>query len=108
MQILCKIFFFGVWNAFCTLVLPSQHFGKLYGLALLVNGLFLLLQYPLTLILTRVLDYNFTAVNSGLLIVSCFSIVHPIYLLYYYRVQQKSQKEEIGFHDNPVSIEDES
>ena len=66
--------------AFCSVVYPSHHFGFLYGLSLMGLGMFCALHYPITLLLTRVLNNNFTIVNGVMMLLCTCNLAHPFYL----------------------------
>lgn len=83
MQALARSIICGTLSAFLNIVYPNKHYGKMYGIHVFVCGLFLLLQYPLTLAVTNLLNNSFTVVNAVLLVLCVTTLAHPFYILYY-------------------------
>ena len=81
LQVLARAFIYSTAAAFLTEVYPSKYFGVLYGLEQAVGGIVVLVQYPITLLVTRVLDDNFSIVHGILLGMTCLILAHPTYML---------------------------
>ncbi|MEL6803133.1 MAG: hypothetical protein AAFO91_05020 [Bacteroidota bacterium] len=77
-QVLARTFFYGSRTVFISILYPSSHFGKVFGILASICGLVTLLQYPLALLLTRVLDERFDGVHAVLLLLSSLTLLHPL------------------------------
>lgn len=112
-QVLARTFFFGVWTMFMSLVYPSRHFGKVFGIVALLCGAATLLQYPLTLLLTRVLNEQFVSVNVGMLLLAILALTHVFVVVHYVSTTNKKKKmkkcraEEGGMENKVVTLDDE-
>ena len=80
LQSVGRVFLFATAAAFCNAVYPSHRFGILYGLTETLGGLVCFLQYPITLLLTRVFNGNFTIVNTMMMMLCICNLGHPLYL----------------------------
>ena len=81
LQVISRAFVYSTAAAFTNAVYPTSCFGVIYGITEAFGGIFLLLQYPVTLLLTRVLKNNFFILNSFLLGLVIACLAHPIYLM---------------------------
>lgn len=81
LQVISRAFVYSTAAAFANAVYPTSCFGVIYGITEAIGGVFLLLQYPVTLLLTRVLKNNFFILNSILLGLVITCLAHPIYLM---------------------------
>ena len=71
--------FYGSFYTFIVYSYPSQYYGFIRGMVTTIAGLFLLLQYPLTLLLFSYLDGNFNIVFGALIALSFLALLQPIY-----------------------------
>ncbi len=78
--------------AFTNAGYPTAHFGVVYGVTESISTLTLLLQYPLTLLLTRVLGKDFAKVNGALLVLASLALLHPAHVIGHVR----GRAEKIG------------
>jgi len=101
LQVFAKICYMGSNDTFMSMVLPAHIFGKLYGVIVIAIGLILLLQYPLTLMVTRLLDGNFLVLNICLTVISFVTFVHPVYVFFY--VQKHYVAKETNIALSPIS-----
>ena len=96
LQALARSIICGTLVAFLNIVYPNKHYGKMYGIHIFVCGVTLLLQYPLTLVVTNLLGNSFTAVNAALLVCCVASLAHPFYILYYVKKSMKLENSLLG------------
>ena len=82
-QVVARAFVYSTAAAFTNAVYPTQHFGFIYGLTVACGGVVLLLQYPVTLIVTRIFNDNYDIVNGVTLAAVLVNLLHPIYLMYF-------------------------
>jgi len=108
LQSIGRVFLFATAAAFCNAVYPSSRFGILYGITEAFGGLSCLLQYPITLLLTRVLNNNVSIVSGMLLLLCCCNLAHPLYLSWIIKSRAAERKlRETGKTDEENS-EDEN
>ena len=81
LQVISRAFVYSTAAAFTNAVYPTSYFGVIYGITEAIGGVFLLLQYPVTLLLTRVLKNDFFILNLFLLGLVIASLAHPIFLM---------------------------
>ena len=81
LQVICRAFIYSTSAAFANAVYPTSYFGVIYGITTAIGGVSLLLQYPVTLLLTRVLKNGFFVSNLFLLGLVILSSAHPIFLM---------------------------
>ena len=80
-KVLARAFLYSTTASFISHCFPEDHFGTLYSLNSFISGVTLFLQYPLTLVTTRIFDSSFRVVFSACLALSSFCLVHPVVLL---------------------------
>ena len=78
-----------------TYAFPTKHYGKLTGITRAIVGLTVALQYPLILLVTRLLDRSVISMNVILLIVSILCLAHPSSLFYYQKKLTRLAKNKI-------------
>ena len=83
--VMARATLYGILAAFISVSYPSQHFGVVYGFTVAAGGLVLLLQYPVTLLVSRYLADDFLVIYGVLLALAVLSAGHPIYLLVHVR-----------------------
>jgi len=94
LQSIGRVFLYGTAAAFCATVYPSSRFGLLFGLTGTMGGFSCLLQFPMTLLLTRVFNNNYTVVNGMMMALCCCNLLHPLYLLSIIKTRAAKRNEE--------------
>ncbi|XP_020830047.1 equilibrative nucleobase transporter 1 [Phascolarctos cinereus] len=89
LQVISRSFLYGGNAAFITLAFPSQHFGKIYGTAMMLSALISLLQFPIFIFIKGPLQGDPTYVNIGLILFTLLSFVQPFLLSRQWRHQEK-------------------
>ena len=79
-KVLARAFLYSTTASFISHCFPESHFGTLYSLNSFLSGVTLFLQYPLTLMTTRVFDSSFEVVFSACLVFCLFCLLHPLVL----------------------------
>lgn len=98
LQVIFRSFLYGGLMSFIAVAFPIQHFGKLYGLAMFIGGLVLLLQFPLATLVLRVLDGSFYIINIVFVFVCLVTIVHPINIYRWCKMKQAKTDKSIVNH----------
>ena len=99
--------FYGSFFNFILYSYPSQYYGFIRGMIAAIAGLFLLLQYPLTLLLFSSLNSNFNIVFGGLIALSVLTLLHPVCV--FVRLNQTAKRNNnqmnqiFNVHIRPVS-----
>ena len=86
-----RVFINGSNTAFLSIHFPSYHFGKLYGLNNLTNGLMNLLQYLLFYI-SQNFDPTFYYINVGFLVLMFVVMLHPITIYMKIKKMERAEK----------------
>lgn len=90
MHAISRVWFAGAFQYYCSALYPSQHFGKLYGISMIVCGTMNIIQYPIINYLTKNTENNFFVINGVLVGLCSFAFIHPSYLLHRYFKKKKS------------------
>uniref|UniRef100_A0A3B5RAG8 Solute carrier family 43 member 3 n=1 Tax=Xiphophorus maculatus TaxID=8083 RepID=A0A3B5RAG8_XIPMA len=80
LQVLNRSFLYGGNAAFISVAFPSCHFGKLYGLVMVLSAVFSLLQYPCFALVKGPLGGDPLYVNVGLTLLSVLAFIHPVFV----------------------------
>ncbi|XP_023184433.1 solute carrier family 43 member 3-like [Xiphophorus maculatus] len=80
LQVLNRSFLYGGNAAFISVAFPSCHFGKLYGLVMVLSAVFSLLQYPCFALVKGPLGGDPLYVNVGLTLLSVLAFMHPVFV----------------------------
>ena len=59
---------------------PAEHFGKMFGIFLLISGVMSAAMYPITLLITRKLKGDIFILNISLVVLTAISFIHPVVL----------------------------
>ncbi|XP_004389308.1 equilibrative nucleobase transporter 1 isoform X2 [Trichechus manatus latirostris] len=81
LQVVSRSFLYGSNAAFLTLVFPSEHFGKLFGLVMALSAIVSLLQFPIFTLIKGPLQNDPFAVNMTLVLITLLTFIHP-FLVY--------------------------
>nr|XP_033776198.1 solute carrier family 43 member 3 isoform X2 [Geotrypetes seraphini] len=93
-QVLNRSFLYGGNAAFMSIAFPPAHFGKLFGLVMMLSALVALLQYPCFALVKKVFHGDPFYVNIGFLAVILLAFAHPINVFLECRQRQKKRLEE--------------
>ncbi|XP_078495655.1 equilibrative nucleobase transporter 1-like [Ciona intestinalis] len=80
LQIASRSVVYGGNATFLFTIFPQKYFGRLFGITIMFATFCGLLQYPLFVAVTNIYGGDFTVTNTALLIVACFTLVHPLVL----------------------------
>ncbi|XP_078095390.1 equilibrative nucleobase transporter 1-like [Mustelus asterias] len=92
LQVINHSFLYGGDAAFISIVYPTCHFGKIYGVGQTLSAFISLLQYPCFALVQGPLQHNPLYVNIGFIILVILTYVHPVNLYLHWRreVQERS------------------
>ena len=79
-QVVARAFGYSLLLAFVSVHFPANLTGSMFSTMFCVGGLALLLQFPATLLVTRVFNNQFYHVYLVLLVVGTVSMAHPVSL----------------------------
>jgi len=96
-------FLYANHGAFMGCAFPASQFGTLYGLGIFVGGTFGILQYALFEFTAGPLNGNPFWTNMILLILVCIGNIHPLYLWWYCRKENKRIHRKKSCISKPVS-----
>lgn len=92
LQVIFRSFLYGGNMSFIAIAFPSIHFGKLYGLTMTIGGAISLFQYALFTLVLKNMESDFFVINIIFVFVSFLTLLHPLNVLMYCRMKEKSQK----------------
>ncbi|XP_043542822.1 solute carrier family 43 member 3-like [Chiloscyllium plagiosum] len=96
LQVISRTFLYGGDAAFISLVFPSCHFGKVYGLVQALSAVISLLQYPCFTLIQGPLHGDPLYLNLGFIAVLMLAYIHPVNV--YLHCRQESQRESTCTH----------
>ncbi|XP_072447429.1 equilibrative nucleobase transporter 1-like [Chiloscyllium punctatum] len=105
LQVISRTFLYGGDAAFISLMFPSCHFGKVYGLMQALSAVISLLQYPCFTLIQGPLHGDPFYLNLGFIAMLMLAYIHPVNV--YLHCRQESQRESTCTHhwqDNSLSI----
>ncbi|XP_078392443.1 equilibrative nucleobase transporter 1-like [Cetorhinus maximus] len=85
LQVINHSFLYGGDAAFISIVYPSCHFGKIYGVGQTLSAFISLLQYPCFALVQGPLNNDPLYVNIGFIILVILTYAHPINLYLHWR-----------------------
>ena len=85
---LTRALFFGTQAAFINMLLPAEHFGRLYSITIGTTGIFLFLQYPIKILQTNIIENNFVLVYGCFIFLIILATIHPFYLMKIVRTER--------------------
>ena len=91
-QVVGRAFSYSSSVAFVSVYFPSHLTGSMFSSLFCVGGLVLLLQFPATLMVTRVFDNQFHQVYLVLLVVSTLAMAHPVALFMKSRAEKNNNR----------------
>ncbi|XP_070343479.1 equilibrative nucleobase transporter 1-like [Equus asinus] len=87
LEVISRSFLYGGNAAFLTLVFPPEHFGKIFGLVMVLSAIVSLLQFPIFTFIKGPLQNDPFYVNVMLVLLTLLTLMHPF--LVYRECQQK-------------------
>lgn len=96
LQVIGRSFMYATSASFISVGYPSRHLGVLNSLMECLGGIFLLLQFPVTLIVTRLLNNDYQYIYVFLLAMCVIALFHPLGLLLYVKRSASANKRPDG------------
>ncbi|XP_043539095.1 solute carrier family 43 member 3-like [Chiloscyllium plagiosum] len=95
LQVINHSFLYGGDAAFISIVYPSCHFGKIYGVGQTLSAFISLLQYPCFALIQGPLNNDPLFVNIGFIVLVILTYTHPLNLYLHWRqeLQQSRTKQ---------------
>ena len=91
-----RSFLFGGNVTFLSVLFPMEHFGKTIGLVSFFSGITITMYYVLVLIANK-FDPTFYYINIGLLIITAFTLIHPLVLFLELRKLKQRQGVNVNY-----------
>jgi len=95
--LLSRSVLYGSLGSNIAILFPAEHFGKMYGISVALGGLFLFVNYPINLLVTRYFKGNFVYANYAFACLCLFTLLLPaskLYELYVALPKQRRLKNE--------------
>ena len=101
-QVVGRAFSYSSLVAFVSVYFPAHLTGSMFSSLYCIGGLVLLLQFPATLMVTRVFGNQFHQVYSILLVIGVLSVAHPVSL--YIKSKKRVVNKNINYKGNNESL----
>ena len=101
-QVVGRAFSYSSSVAFVSVYFPAHLTGSMFSSLYCVGGLVLLLQFPATLLVTRVFGNQFHQVYTFLLVIGVLTMAHPVLL--FVKSKRRVENKNIDYKDNKESL----